>query len=372
MIPTFSYVNDIYFGLGTSQKVLEVVAESGCAKPLLVTDQGLSGSGLVERLALDELPKFDGVRTNPTEAQVSDGLAIYRKEKCDGIVAVGGGSSIDLAKCLGILVNHSEPLEQYSILNAGQARISEAVPPIVAVSTTAGSGSEVGKAALATMGSGDKLGFLSPKLLPTAAVCDPDLTVSMPAGLTAGTGLDAISHCVETFCSTRYNPVADAIALDGLARGCGAIERAVKDGTDREARQEMMLCSLQGGMAFPKSLGAVHSLSHPLGGFAEKQLHHGTLNGLFLPIVLRFNMEFCREKVARMAECLGLDCGDDLPSFFEGLNRKLGLPGSLGEMGVKAEDLEPLAEKAMMDHCSATNPRLLTERDLRELYHAAL
>ena len=372
LIPTFSYLNDIYFDFGVSELLPEVIAGSGITRPLLVTDNGLSNLGIATRLGLNELPVYDGVMTNPTEGQVLEGLTIYTQRNCDGIVAVGGGSSIDLAKCLAILVNHPEPLEQYAILRGGLNRINRDVPPIVAVPTTAGSGSEVGRAALATVNSGDKLGFLSPKLLPAAAVCDPALTVSMSALLTAGTGMDAISHCVETYCSTRYNPVADAIALDGLSRGCRSIESAVADGSNTDARKEMMLCSLQGGLAFQKSLGAVHSLSHPLGGLVEKLLHHGTLNGLFLPIVLRFNQDYCRDRMDRMARCLGLGEGEALPGYFEDLQATLGLPVSLGEMGVSWKDLEPLVEKAVSDHCSTTNPRPLSSQSISELYHEAL
>jgi alcohol dehydrogenase class IV len=367
VIPTFSYVNDVFFGFGVSGKLGAILKRSGLDRPLLVTDSGLMASGIADRTGLSHLPVYDGVETNPEETQILEGLEVFRSRNCDGIVAVGGGSSIDLAKCVALLVNHEGPLEQYAILRGGQARILKEVPPIVAVPTTAGSGSEVGKAALATLQSGDKLGVLSSKLLPTAVVCDPELTFSMPAGLTAGTGMDAISHCVETYCSTRENPIADAIALDGLARGCRWVGIATVEPENRDARKEMMLCSLQGGLAFQKSLGAVHSLSHPLGALG-KRLHHGTLNALFLPIVLRFNTDSCPEKIDAMAARLGLKCGEDLPGFFRDLNVALGIPDCLSAMGVTEEELEPLAEKALADHCSATNPRPLTARDCRRLY----
>ncbi len=370
--PTISYLTDIYFDSGAVGVLPDLLDRFGLSRPLVITDPDLVGLGILERLGMDRAPVFEGVQTNPTEAQVLRGLERYRAEACDGIVAVGGGSPIDLAKCVGVLVHHPEPLEQYALLRGGVPRITDRVPPLIAVPTTAGSGSEVGRAALVTLASGNKMGFLSPHLLPRAAVCDPELTLSMPARLTAATGMDAISHCVETYCSTRFNPVADAIALDGLARGRRHIVTATEQGSDRPSRKAMMMCALEGGLAFQKGLGAVHSLSHPLGGLAEKRLHHGTLNALFLPPVLRYNMEYCTEKMDVMARRLGLRKGVDLPAFFEDLNRRLDLPGSLSEMGVTAEDLEPLVRKAVDDHCTPTNPRPLDLEACRALYREVL
>ncbi|MDA0745906.1 MAG: iron-containing alcohol dehydrogenase [bacterium] len=371
MNPTFSYLTDVYFEAGAIRCIPELLVRFAIRRPLVVTDPGLVERGLTSLPGLMGMPVFDGVRTNPTEAQVLSALKVYRDEGCDGLVALGGGSPIDLAKCVGILVHHSEPLASYALLNGGVSRITDRVPPLIAIPTTAGSGSEVGRAALATLTSGEKMGFLSPHVLPKTAVCDPELTLSMPPGLTAGTGMDAISHCVETFCSTRTNPIADAIALDGLERGCAFLERAVQAGDDLEARTEMMLCSLEGGLAFQKSLGAVHSLSHPLGGL-DKGLHHGTLNGLFLPAVLRFNADFCAGKFDEMARRLGVVSGSMLADYFEALNQRLGLPRTLTEMGVTAEDLEPLAARAAADHCTPTNPRPLDEAACRALYHSLL
>ena len=369
--PTISYLTDVYFGFGVSDVVPDLLAEFGIRRPLLVTDPGLSDLGIAKRVCLHDAPVYSGVRTNPSEPQVLDALEVYRTERCDGLVAVGGGSSIDLAKCAGILVGHEGPLESYALRRGGTERITRRIPPIVAVPTTAGSGSEVGRAALVTLGSGDKVAILSRYLTPAAAVCDPELTLTMPPALSAGTGMDAISHCVETFCSTRYNPVSDAIALDGLQRGCRHIETVFGDGRNREARKGMMMCALQGGLAFQKSLGAVHSLSHPLGSL-DSSLHHGTLNGLFLPAVLRFNADYCAGNLETMARRLQLQKGSDLPEYFEALNRQLGIPESLSDLGVTREVLEPLAAKAAADHCSPTNPRPLDEAACRMLYLSVL
>ena len=371
-LPTLSYLTDIYFGFGSVETLPHLLERFGLLRPLVITDPDLVALGILERLGMDDAPVFDGVQTNPTEAQVLDGLARYREAGCDGMVAAGGGSSIDLAKCVGMLVHHPEPFEQYAMRRGGVSQITDRVPPLIAVPTTAGTGSEVGRAALVTLASGDKVGFLSPHLLPVAALCDPELTLSMPPRLTAATGMDAISHCVEAYCSTRYNPVADAIALDGLVRGCGHIVTATEQGADLTSRSEMMMCALEGGLAFQKGLGAVHSLSHPLGGLAEKRLHHGTLNALFLPVVLRFNIDHCVEKMDEMARRLNLRRGADLPTFFEDLNRRLDLPRSLSETGVTAEDLQPLAQKAVNDHCTPTNPRPLELDACRALYREVL
>src|SRR6185437_14477942 len=242
-------------------------------------------------------------------------------------------SPIDLAKAVALLVHHVLPLEQYAFVRGGLTRITSRIPPLIAIPTTAGTGSEVGRAAVMTLGSGEKLGIISPHLIPKAAVCDPELTVGLPPILTAGSGMDAISHCIETFCSPRKNSVADAIALEGLSRGWRHLETATHHGANLSARSEMMLCSLHGGLTFQKGLGAVHSLSHPLGALTEKRLHHGTLNAIFLPHVLRFNAPACPEKLGRIAHALGLT-REQLPDAVTKLNARLGLPPNLSAMGV--------------------------------------
>jgi alcohol dehydrogenase class IV len=324
--------------------------------------------GLIKTLGIGSPQVFDKVETNPTEAMAIAALEAYRAGDCDGIIAAGGGSSIDLAKCAALLVYHAPPLEQYAVLNGGVPKITSRMPPLIAVPTTSGSGSEVGRAALITFRGGQKLGFISDHLLPCAAICDPELTVRMPPQLTAGTGMDAISHCIETFCSVRFNPVADAIALDGLQRGYLNILKATRNGADLQARSEMMMCSLQGGLAFQKGLGAVHSLSHPLGALTEKQLHHGTLNAIFLPVVLRFNYHNIKEKIQSMAQRLEIRDEATLPEVFEKLNSDLGLPARLRDLGLTKEDLLPLAERAQRDHCTLTNPRQLHVEDCHRLY----
>jgi alcohol dehydrogenase class IV len=367
--PDLSYLTDVWFGCGAVGSVPGILERLGIARPLVVTDANLLERGFVARLGLDEPTCFSGTATNPTEANLNDCLAQYRARDCDGLVALGGGAPMDLAKLVALMASHPAPLAQYAILEGGVEKIRDALPPVVAVPTTAGSGSEVGRAALLKLDSGRKLGFLSPHLLPKAAVCDPELTLSVPPALTAATGMDALSHCVEAYCSPRPNAVADAIALDGLARGWQAIGRAHADGADRAAREEMMHCALMGGLAFQKGLGAVHSLSHPLG--ASAGLHHGTLNALFLAPVLRFNAAHCAAKLERMAHSLELRAASEVADAFDGLVMQLGLPRRLRDLGVEREALPSLARHAAEDHCSATNPRPLDAAAALRLYEEA-
>lgn len=367
--PDLSYLTDVWFGCGAVASVPGILERLGVARPLVVTDANLLERGFVARLGLGEPACFAGTATNPTEANLNDCLAQYRARNCDGLVALGGGAPMDLAKLVALMATHPAPLAQYAIREGGVAKIRAGIPPVVAVPTTAGSGSEVGRAALLKLDSGRKLGFLSPHLLPKAAVCDPELTLSVPPALTAATGMDALSHCVEAYCSPRPNAVADAIALEGLARGWHAIGRAHAEGADRAAREEMMHCALMGGLAFQKGLGAVHSLSHPMG--ASAGLHHGTLNALFLAPVLRFNAEHCPQKLDGLARALGLAAGPEAPQAFDQLVGRLGLPRRLRDLGVERETLPALARHAAEDHCSATNPRPLDAAAALRLYEEA-
>ena len=369
--PTIFYLTNIYFDDGAVDLLDQVLDELGVARPMMVTDPGLAKLGVLGQLPLEGAAVFDKVPANPTESAVNVALDGYREGGCDGIVAVGGGSSIDLAKAVALLTEHPGPLASYATVIRGTKPITPNLPPVVAIPTTAGTGSEVGRAALITLTSGDKLALVSPHLIPRAAICDPELTMSLPAALTAATGMDAISHCVETFCSPDYNPVAEAIAIDGLRRAYFNITTVTAQGNHSAARREMMMAALQGGLTFQKGLGAVHALSHPLGGLAKRSLHHGTLNAVFLPHVLRFNAGACPQKLKTIAEHLDISDPVMLPEVFDDLTRQLHLPSTLREMGLTEADLKPMAEKALRDHCSATNPRPMTLEDCRDLYMAA-
>ena len=373
---TISYLTTVQFGFGELKTVADGLAQLGISRPLIVTDRGLAATDLIGRLRavsplLGNAALFAETPTNPTEEAVLAALAVYREHDCDGLIAIGGGSPIDLAKGVALLAGHDGPLETYAAILGGIPKITAKVAPVIAIPTTAGTGSEVGRAALITLNDGRKLGFISPHLIPKLAVCDPELTLGLPAWLTAATGMDAITHCIETYLSPRDNPVAEAIALDGLKRAVGHIERAVADGSDREARKEMLMAALQGGLTFQKGLGAVHALSHPLGGLKQVSLHHGTLNAVLLPAVLRFNAPEAKEKYAEIRRTLGLPADADLAEWIAGLTARLGMPASLSAMGVPREVLPAIAEAAIKDHSSATNPRSATASDYEAMLVAS-
>ncbi len=371
-----NYLTTIKFGFGEIAGIEADLASFGIKKPLIVADKGVVAVGLVGGVQqgsaiLAAAPVFDATPTNPTEAAVLEALALYKQNGCDGLVAIGGGSPIDLAKGVALLATHEGPLETYAAILGGIPKISSSVAPVIAVPTTSGTGSEVGRAALITLNDGRKLGFISPYLIPKLAICDPELTLGLPAWLTAATGMDAITHCIETYLSPRDNPPAEAIALDGLKRAVAHIERAVKDGSDREARKEMMMAALQGGLTFQKGLGAVHALSHPLGGLKEVSLHHGTLNAVLLPAVLRFNEPESRAKYAEIRKALGLAETTDLAVWIAELTARLGMPKNLTEMKVPREVVGAISEAAVKDHSTASNPRAANATDYAAMLEAS-
>jgi 4-hydroxybutyrate dehydrogenase len=377
------YLTQIEIDHGAIAVLPQECERIGMRRPLVVTDAGVRAAGvLAQALApLGDRPHavFDGTPSNPTEAAVRAAVEVYRANDCDGLIAVGGGSSIDLAKGVAILATHPGPLRTYATIEGGSPKISEAVAPLIAVPTTAGTGSEVARGAIVIVDDGRKLGFHSWHLMPKAAILDPALTAGLPPLLTAATGMDAIAHCLETFMAPAVNPPADGIALDGLERGWAHIERATRDGQDREARWAMMSASMQGAMAFQKGLGCVHSLSHSLGGVNPK-LHHGTLNAVFLPAVIGFNAEaesIRRERrLQRIAHAMGLpgcdEQGTEVADAIRTMNARLGLPAGLAAMGVTPELFERIIDGAMADHCHKTNPRIATRDDYRRMLEASM
>lgn len=363
-----TYLTRIEFDEGAVAKLPAILEGLKVARPLIVTDRGLVATGLVDRvLALfpTRPTVFQDTPANPTETAVLAAADLYREAGCDGIVGLGGGSSIDLAKAVRLLSGHDGPLAQYTAVEGGAAKIHGNICPMVAVPTTSGTGSEVGRAAVIITAEGRKLGIVSPHMLPSVALCDPELTYGLPPYLTAATGMDALSHCLETYMAPSINPPADAIAIDGLKRGMGAIRQAVADGSNRRARWEMMMCALEGAMAFQKGLGAVHALTHPLGAVRELNLHHGTLNAVLTPAVLRFNREVIGAKWDVLAEVLGGE--PDL--VMAELSGSIGLPSGLDAMGVTETMMEHIAGEALKDHCHGTNPRIASREEYLELLH---
>jgi 4-hydroxybutyrate dehydrogenase len=373
-VASIYYITQVQFDFGAVRTVRAECERAGIRRPLICTDRGIVAAGLLQRLhdALGDLPHavFDGTPSNPTEAAVLQAVQAYRGHDADGLIALGGGSSIDLAKGVAILATHPGQLSEYATILGGSAKITARVAPLIAVPTTAGTGSEVARGAIIILADGRKLGFHSWHLVPRVAVCDPELTLGLPAPLTAATGMDAVAHCVETFLSKAVNPPADAIALDGLKRAVGHLERAVSDGADREARWQMMSASMQGAMAFQKGLGAVHSLSHALGALPVSP-HHGTLNAVLLPEVVRFNEEAVPQKVREVAAAFGAQDGEHLAAAIRALNDRIGLPAGLAAMGIGADTYDGVIDNALKDHCHATNPRAATREDYRRMLEAS-
>ena len=377
------YLTQIELDAGAVRCLPDECQRVGMQKPLVVTDAGVRAAGVLDLAlaALGALPHavFDGTPSNPTEAAVRAAVEAYKTHGCDGLIAVGGGSSIDLAKGVAILATHPGPLKTYATIEGGSLKITDVVAPLIAVPTTAGTGSEVARGAIVIVDDGRKLGFHSWHLMPKAAILDPDLTLALPPGLTAATGMDAIAHCLETFMAPAINPPADGIALDGLARGWSHIERATRDGQDRTARWNMMSASMQGALAFQKGLGCVHSLSHSLGG-VNPRLHHGTLNAVFLPAVVLFNAPAAsiqsERRLQRMAQAIGLPgcsaAGTELADAIRALNARLGLPSGLAAMGVTADLFERVTDGALADHCHKTGPRLATRDDYLAMLQASM
>jgi alcohol dehydrogenase class IV len=374
-----NYVTQIQIDFGAISLLKAECERVGISRPLIVTDAGVKAVGILDK-ALAALPGlqvsvFDQTPSNPTEAAVRAAAAVYQQNNCDGLIALGGGSSIDCAKGVSIAATHQGPLKTYATIEGGSLKITERVAPLIAVPTTAGTGSEVARGAILIVDDGRKLGFHSWFIVPRAAICDPELTLGLPPMLTAATGMDAVAHCMETFMAAPFNPPADGIALDGLQRAWAHIERATTNGQDREARLNMMSASMQGAMAFQKGLGCVHSLSHSLGG-VNPRLHHGTLNAMFLPAVVNFNAaaETVQKdkRLARMAQAMGLQSGSDIPDAIKDMNARLGLPTGLAAMGVTESLFDQVITGALADHCHKTNPRIASAEEYREMLSVSL
>lgn len=375
-----NYITQIQLDFGAVALLQGECERLGLKRPMIVTDAGVRAAGIIDRVLAqlknkDDVGIYDQTPPNPHEAAVLDALTLYRNGKYDGLIAVGGGSAMDLAKAVAVMATHAGELKSFAVVEGGVARITAATAPVIAIPTTAGTGSEVGRGAMLILADGRKVGILSPFIVPKVAICDPELTLDLPAMLTAATGMDAITHCFETFMSPALNFPAEGIALDGLWRGWAHIERATKTPHDREARLHMMSASTQGALAFQKGLGAVHSLSHALGGM-NPRLHHGTLNAMFLPAVITFNSSVesmqKAKKLERLAQTIGVAQASEVAPAVKALNQRLGLPAGLAAMGV-TEDMFPKAiESAMKDHCHLTNPRIATAEEYAVLLRQSM
>lgn len=376
-MPVINFLTTCIFDHGAVTKLGKTAQSLGITRPFIVTDQGIKAAGILdtvlEALGMAPADVFDETVPNPTEAQAKLATARYKDAGADGIIAVGGGSSMDMAKAVGLLASHDKPLETYAAVSGGAKHIGK-IPPLIAIPTTAGTGSEVSVGAVVILENGRKETIVSPNLIPATAICDPDLTVGLPPHLTAATGMDAVTHCIEAVLAPAVNPPAEGIGYDGAARalGGGWLKRAVADGADTEARWNMMMASYEGALAFVKGLGGVHALSHAAGRLEDKRLHHGTLNAVFLPHILRFHQGAADDKYARLRTVMGLSDGADLADAVQALNGEIGIPANLSEMGLGAEDAQGIVDYALKDLAHFGNPKEMTADDYARVYETAL
>ncbi|MGH9433178.1 MAG: iron-containing alcohol dehydrogenase [Terriglobia bacterium] len=384
MMTTFAFPTQIIFGSGAVNKIGESLEGLGKKRPLVVTDAGVVKAGLVER-ALAPLKSlnlesvvFDQVEPNPTENSVLPGVEVYYRQGCDSIVAVGGGSPLDAAKAIRLKTTHALPLEQYDDLRDGWKQITANMPPMLAVATTSGTGSEVSRSTVITLKSTSrKTVIFSQHLMPTIAIDDPDLTLGLPPHLTAATGMDAMTHNLEAYLSTPFQPICDAIALKGVELAGRYLRAAVHDGKNPEARSQMMMASIMGAVAFQKGLGSTHSLAHPLSTVAG--LHHGLSNAIMLPHVMRFNLPAVESRLADLAAALGIEVRGLSPraaaeaaiEAVERLNADIGIKPRLRDHGVDDQMFAAMASKAMEDGCRLLNPRPTDLKDMEQLYRQA-
>jgi 4-hydroxybutyrate dehydrogenase len=378
MTAIWSFPTRIVYGPGEAKRVGEEARAFGMTRVLVVTDKGVAAAGLLDgvRASLEAASiaaaVFDGVDPNPTEANVAAGARAFAEHGADGIVAVGGGSPLDAAKLIGVRARTQTPWEELDDAKGGGVHVPKDVPPLIALPTTSGTGSEVGRAGVLIVEStGLKTVIFSPYLLARCAILDPELTRSMPASVTAATGFDALTHCIEAYLAKDDHPMADAIALAGVDLVMRHLAAAVADGNDLDARGGMMKAAMMGAVAFQKGLGACHSLAHPLS--SELGLHHGLANALCLPAVLDFNEEAVTERVLHISLLLG---GEAEPGgagrAVRALRQMLDLPSGLRAAGVAADALPKLADKAFADACHRENPRACTRDDLLALYRASV
>jgi len=388
---TYNFPPSIYFGWGISEGLGGYLQGLGPRMVLIITDEGVEKADLLTRIESSlreediDFVVYNGVQPNPTDKNVEEGLEVYRENGCDAVVAVGGGSPMDTAKGILVMVNHPGSLAEYYRDAERRRLITSDVPYFVAIPTTSGTGSETSRGAIITDTSQNrKRSIGSRHLLPKLVILDPELTVTMPPRLTAYTGLDALSHCVEAFAVDIYAPIADAFAREGMRLVASSLVKAYDDGSDRRAREDMMMASTMGALAFQKGLGAVHSLAHQLS--TQAGIPHGAACGIMLPHVMRFNIAEgpskgrVAAKYAEMARLFGVEtsgltvveAAEKAVETVLKLLERLSVNPHLRDWGVDEEDIAVMAKNAMLDHCHPRNPRVCRETDMATLYNAAL
>ncbi len=384
MVSEWSFPTRVRFGVGSLAELGEHARALGAgAGALLVTDAGVVAAGWAAQAEASltaagvEAHRFDAISTNPLESEVLSATDAFKQSGAKVIVALGGGAAIDVAKLVRVAASHPLPLSLYDDAQGGSAKITEPLPPMIAVPTTAGTGSEVGRSAVFTLqATNAKTVVFAPNLIPSLALLDPALLVSLPASSTAATGMDALTHCVEAYCAQGDHPMADAIALEGIRFVRRSLVRTLEAPDDLDARADMLKASMMGAVAFQKGLGACHSMAHPLS--SEHGLHHGFANALCLPAVLDFNRSAIPDRIAHIAKLLGAR-GDDTETLaFEcsgavrSLRERAGIVGGLSDAGIGEDDLPALAKLAMADPCHPLNPRACTADDFVALFRASL
>ncbi|NRP19784.1 NAD-dependent methanol dehydrogenase [Ensifer adhaerens] len=375
----WSYPTAIRFGAGRIKELADHCKAAGMKKPLLITDRGLAPMAITQN-ALDILEAnglgraiFADVDPNPNDINLAAGVKAFKDGGHDGVVAFGGGSGLDLGKCVAFMAGQTRPVWDFEDVGDWWTRASvEGIAPIVAVPTTAGTGSEVGRASVITNSASHvKKVIFHPKFLPAVTICDPELTVGMPKVITAGTGMDAFAHCLEAYSSPFYHPMSAGIALEGMRLVKEYLPRAYKDGTDIEARANLMSAAAMGAVAFQKGLGAIHSLSHPVG--AIYNTHHGMTNAVVMPPVLRFNRSAIEDKIVRAAAYLGISGGfDGFYDYVLKLREELGVPDKLAALGVGTDRIDEMSEMAIVDPTAGGNPVELTLDAAKKLFRECI
>jgi alcohol dehydrogenase class IV len=366
----WNYPTKIWFGVGRIADLPAACEEAGIARPLLVTDPGLRDTAMVkDAAAAIGAPIFADLKGNPVEKNVADGLGVFRAGRHDGIVAMGGGSALDTGKVVAFMAGQTRPIWDFEDIGDWWTRANPAgIAPVVAIPTTAGTGSEVGRAGVITdERTHVKKIIFHPRMMPAVVIADPQLTVGLPPKLTAATGMDALAHNLEAYCAPGFHPMADGIALEGMRLVKEWLAIAVEDGKNLEARAAMMAAASMGATAFQKGLGAIHSLSHPVGAFYDA--HHGLTNGVFMPYVLAFNRAAIAEKLDRIARYLDIP---DVIDWTLKLRRQISIPHSAREVGLEESRIPELAKMAAEDPTAGSNPVKVGPAELERLYRNAL
>ena len=374
-IAEWGFPTRVVFGVGAAKLAGHEARALNASSALIISDPGVHGAGLTEQIEESlaqaglKCAVHAAIDSNPTEQHVLDATHAFATAGADLVIGIGGGSPLDVAKLVRLAATHPLPLSQYDDANGGSARVVNALPPMIAIPTTAGTGSEVGRSGVVTIDQ-KKVVVFAPPLIPSVAILDPELTQTMPPAMTAATGMDALTHCVEAYCAVGDHPMADALALKGIALCNRSLLNAVNNGNDLQARGDLLKAAMMGAVAFQKGLGACHSLAHPLS--THHGMHHGLANAMCLPAVLEFNRDHAKDAIATIATALGAANPADCASSVRRLVDNVGLPSGLRDCGIEDDDIAVLSSLAIADGCHALNPRPCSQADMVALYQASM